>query len=309
VPQDYVCAEVNGVWVHHLRVTQAPRAGKCARSGQPFKAGATVGYKLLDALSGAERAAAFGTRKAKDLTVLLTPEELDPPPALDASGCCRPDGGRLAPFGEAVAVDIMGRPWKGGGEWEYGVLSGRTVAHSCGRLTRKGEAPAHRHDPAELELCVRLATEAADLLNAPWRNDPRPRPPAFHPYFAAAVRGEPVPAQLTADVVRAAFGSALHPGVSILLRPIQQQRGKWAAMPDAEAFPREDADLEKWADELGAAADAFGRWFLAVPGLRGHTHAWLGYGNTDPGPVKPRLVLALTPAGSLVGAASHVVQA
>jgi hypothetical protein len=158
-----------------------------------------------------------------------------------------------------------------------------------------------------LDLCRRLAGEAAARLNAPWLNDEGEGAP-FRPYFAAAVVGEPVPTIIDAELIRAVFGSTIHAAVGIHIKPPEQRGGRWDAMPDAEAAPRSDADLDLWGEELCAASDTFGRWFHAVPGLSEHSLVSIGYSDTDPGAVKPRLVVALTPAGSLVGAASHVVQ-
>jgi hypothetical protein len=229
--------------------------------------------------------------------------------------CCRPDPARLEPFRECVAtdpyliqayLDYDGDP---NDEWKCGNVSQRAVAYSCGRLTRDDRPLDHRHDPAELELCARLATETAARLNPLWEGDPAGRPLPFRPYFAAVVLGEPGPAQLSEEVIRAAFGGTLHASLGVLVKPLRQHRGKWAGMPETEAGPRSDADLEKWADELSAASDTFGRWFVGVPDLRGHAHVSIGYSHTDPGVTKPRLVVALTPAGSLVGAATYVVQA
>jgi hypothetical protein len=51
------------------------------------------------------------------------------------------------------------------------------------------------------------------------------------------------------------------------------------------------------------------RWFHSVPGLRNHTFVSIGLDDEEPGAVMPRLMVGLTPAGSLVGAASSVVLA
>ena len=60
---------------------------------------------------------------------------------------------------------------------------------------------------------------------------------------------------------------------------------------------------------LTAAWDEFADWFVAVPGLHGHAVIGVGNSDADPGVLKPQLMLALTPAGSLVGVISYVAHA
>jgi hypothetical protein len=55
--------------------------------------------------------------------------------------------------------------------------------------------------------------------------------------------------------------------------------------------------------------NGFADWFVGGPGLREHSRVGIGYSDADPGVLKPRLLLALTGAGSLVGLISYVTQA
>lgn len=71
----YVTIDINGVTVEHLKVMRSQFEGVCARSGEPFVAGAVIGFKHRAALTDAQRLAIFGPGKSRHLTVALTPAE------------------------------------------------------------------------------------------------------------------------------------------------------------------------------------------------------------------------------------------
>lgn len=289
---DLVDVEVAGVPVPKLKVMESKYGGKCARTGAPFAAGATIGFKHRDALTDEQKAAIFGAKKPGHLMVLLP----DPEPVAPggAPACCAPDPARLAPFQAALS----GVPETE--EWQYSNLSSRARAFSCGHLTR-GPAPDHRHAPAELALCKQVARGAAERLR-PLRLNDEGRGAPFVPYFAAAVVGAPVPTAVDEALVRAVFGGAISPRTAIGVTPLRQEGGRWVGLHDTPAAPRsEAAQARAWHE--------FGEWFAAQEGLRGHCFVCIGLSDDDPGATMPRLVVALTPAGSLVGAASYVVYA
>jgi hypothetical protein len=288
---DFVDAEVAGVLVPKLKVMESKYGGKCARTGAAFAAGATIGFKHRDALTDEQKAAIFGTKNPGHLMVLLP----DPEPAAPADGapvCCAPDPSRLAPFEEAISHGPKGD------EWQYANISCRARAFSCGHLTR-GTVPEHKHDPTELALCKQVARGAAEHLR-PLRLNDEGRGAPFVPYYAAAVVGAPVPVGVDEALVRAVFGGAISPQTAIDVTPLQQEGARWVGLHDTPAAPRSGAAQAR-------AWHQFGEWFAAQEGLRGHCFVYIGRSDDDPGATMPRLVVALTPAGSLVGAASYVV--
>jgi hypothetical protein len=128
---------------------------------------------------------------------------------------CVPDPERLVPFHELMAYNPVprcaGAPIRPPrlpttGAWN---VSTRAVAYSCGHLTRDDRPLTHRHDPAELTRCVRLAEEVAQAA----RHVLRGRGRRLGPFFAAAVAGEPVAAEVTEELVRRAFGGTLFPDI------------------------------------------------------------------------------------------------
>lgn len=68
---DFVDLEVRGVLVARLKVMESSYSGKCARTGEPFGPGATIGFKHRDALTAEEKAALFGTKKVTHILVRL----------------------------------------------------------------------------------------------------------------------------------------------------------------------------------------------------------------------------------------------
>lgn len=204
-------------------------------------------------------------------------------------------------------------------DWGMGNVSARAVAYSCGHLTHAGRPLTHRHSSEELALCARLANQVAARLATFCVGEGA----RVHPYFAAAVAGEPVPTEVTEPLVRRAFGGTLYPDVQFAVarlvpNPAPKRtskrraptRGRW---PNPLGLYVRLDDLPDPNGDLGAqqlaAWDAFAEWFTVVPGLGGHATVGIGFSDADPGPLKPRLLLALTAAGSLVGGISHEVQA
>jgi hypothetical protein len=221
---------------------------------------------------------------------------------------------RLEPFRDLVAVNEYpsGVYLRLGGspddEWVIGNVSTRAVAYSCGRLTRDDRPLDHRHDPEELALCERVANEAASRLTRFRVGEGEP----IRPFFAAAVVGEPVPEVLDEPLVRRAFGGTLPPGINFQIQRMGRRGGHWDQMDglsiDLDTLPPEIESVQEIIAHQAAAWDEFADWFVGVPGLREHSVIGIGYSDADPGVLKPRLLLALTAAGSLVGVISYVTQ-
>ncbi|MBM3980663.1 MAG: hypothetical protein FJ304_10325 [Planctomycetes bacterium] len=227
---------------------------------------------------------------------------------------CRPAPALMKPFRDLIAVVkypnsvYLKHGVDPSDEWGMGNVSRRAVRYSCGCLTRKGHPLAHAHDPAEVELCQRIATEAADRLKD-FTVDEGAR---IWPFFAATTT-DSAPAKLDEALVRAAFGGTIAPGLNFEVSPLRRRGGHWDQLDgvqfNLDMVPAEidtPPDIDKY---MRTAWDVFAEWFTNVPGLREHSRVGIGYSDADPGPLKPRMVLALTAAGSLLGAVSYETQA
>ena len=321
-PRGYANVVIAGVLFERLTVQSASHNGKCHRSGTLFSAGATIGFKDRDTLTPAQRVAVFGDKPPKHLTVLLTPDEINPPPVPPVvlpepadSVRCHPDPARLEPFRDLVAHNEY--PSGGDGnagdspdeDWGMGNVLTRAVVYSCGHLTRDGCPLDHRHDSAELALCERLANAAASKLAQFRVGEGEP----IWPFFVTAVVGEPVPEWLDEPLVRRAFGGTLPAGIDIQVELMERRAGNWDQMDgvsiDLDTLPAEVETGEQIIAHQQTVWNEFADWFVGVPGLREHTVVGIGYSDADPGVLKPRLLLALTAAGSLVGVMSYVTHA
>jgi hypothetical protein len=228
---------------------------------------------------------------------------------------CHPDPARLGPFRDLVVPNqYLSDPYFGQSgipDTGYGMgnVWTRAVAYSCGHLTRDDAPLDHLHDPAELAICERTANEVVSRLSRFVVAEGGP----IGPFVAAAVAGEPVSEAIDEAAVRRAFGGTLAPGLHFKIDRMARHDGHWNALScvwiEPDSMPPEVVEMEDVLDHLTAAWDEFADWFVAVPGLREHTVIGCGSSDADPGVLKPQLLLALTPAGSLVGVISYVAHA
>lgn len=241
----------------------------------------------------------------------------------DNSTVCVPDAERLVAFHELVAYNPY--PFArerapaapAADDWGMGNVSTRAVAFSCGHLTLDDRPLTHRHDPIELTRCAQLAESLASQLATFYVGEGA----RLGPFFAAAVAGEPVAAEVTEELVRRAFGGTLFPDIQFSVKrlvphpppPPKRRRppcGRWTnplgVYVRLDDLPDPDGDIDA---QQFAAWDAFADWFTAIPGLSAHASVGIGFSDADPGPLKPRLLLALTSAGSLVGVIGYETQA
>jgi hypothetical protein len=186
-------------------------------------------------------------------------------------------------------------------EWPNNVLSSQAVVYSCGRLGRPGDATLHTHDPQELALCRRLAQEAAGLWKDRWLAFSDEGSHQFTPFFAGANVGDPVPAQVTEEHVRAAFGGTIRAECRFVIEPLAEAGDWWRLAGGEEGAPLLPLwrSTIAWFHQPGLHGVSFVQINEAPPGTR-----WSG--GVGPS-VLPRLVLALTAQGSLVGMYSCVV--
>jgi hypothetical protein len=214
---------------------------------------------------------------------------------------CRIDAERLGPV--AAAVYDYRLPGTSDPDWPHNTLFVRTVAYSCGALGRAGQTLWHNHDPAELDLCRRLSAEAAATMAGVEIGMGSESCGSFLPFFVAANAGVPAPADLCEDFIRRAFGGTIYPVAEVVVEPLEERGRWWESVTNyyAESDEPEYA-LRPWR--------AMMRWFRGADVLHSCSFVMIGetpLGSPNAGCVHPRLALALTEAGSLVGIGGCVV--
>ncbi|MCX7665794.1 MAG: hypothetical protein N2112_09620 [Gemmataceae bacterium] len=202
-------------------------------------------------------------------------------------------------------------------DWGMGNISQRAVAYSCGHLTLGKQPLNHLHDPDEFALCKQRTDELVQRLQSFTIGEGA----RLQPFFAVAVLGEPIATEVNEELVRRIFGGTLYPDLLFSLtrlvpHPPQpkkrrtQPQGRWpnplGLYMNLDDLPDPNADI---GTQQIAVWDEFADWFTSLPELTAHTCVGMGYSDADPGPLKPRLLLALTPAGSVVGVIGYEVQA
>jgi hypothetical protein len=221
---------------------------------------------------------------------------------------CRPVGRESVPF--AGAMDDYDEP-ADKGRWPFNVLARDAVVYSCGAIALPDAPVRHRHRAAELDLCRRLAAEAAGLME--WVELVRSSSLNSYlgPFFMAANEDAPVVEAITPDEIRRAFGETIYPPAQIRVELLREGEPWWqdivAHYPDTMAEQREQA-LERWRALL--------RWFQGRPELAEPSFVVIGEewlpdweDQENFGCTFPRLLVGRSQAGSLVGVAGQVVQA
>ncbi len=222
---------------------------------------------------------------------------------------CVLDPSRLAPVRRCMTKDKGPNPE--GHQWAWMSISPEAIAFSCGAIAMEGDEVDHDHDPGELSLCRRLASEAAQVMEGVEIGMGTARPDVFFaPFFVTANRGAAVPAKVTEAVIRRAFGGTLYsdPEMEVVVEPLEM-KGRWwtkgleylvdndDALEDREAMADGKQILRKWAKMV--------KWF-GRSGLHGCSFIMIkvrdfpttsGWDCLD----FPYLAVGITDAGSLVG--------
>jgi len=212
---------------------------------------------------------------------------------------CKADPERLAVFKECMATYGVEKNAPGS-EWPWNCISTRAVAYSCGAVARSGETVKHEHDPGELDRCRRLSAEAARLMEGQDVGMGSESGDPFRPFFVAANVGAAVPAEVTDELIRRAFGGTIYPDAEVVVEPLREE-GQWWEQVVADA--EDDAELLRPWRALIA-------WFQGRKDLHGPAFVMIGedpLGGDNGGCVFPRLAVAITAAGSLVGIGGYVV--
>ena len=237
----------------------------------------------------------------------------------------RPDPELLKPLLPCTGTDLGFEP---GAEWPCNILSRRTVVYGDGRVAKSGEPVSHRVDPDELDLCRRLAAEAAEAAEAAGDNydfamDSEQAGLGFSPFFVAADAGDAVPGRIDADLIRSRFGGTIFPPARVTVAPLAEQ-GQWwedidrgrggrgADFRDEQGDdPPEDQIEEEWredydqqrslAEENLRRMRQFMRWFNENPHFK--DAAYVAIGDNRAGGLRAVPREDYPPGTSAVGAA------
>ena len=219
---------------------------------------------------------------------------------------CKPNPSRLGVLAECRKSS---GPADNGEEWPGQFLSTRTVAFSCGMLGRQGDSIVHNHDAEELKRCRRLAAEAAEIMEGVLIGGNDESDHTLDLFWIPANVGDPVPKKITETVFRKAMRDTVYPGALLVIEPFKKTSDWWkrvsALHPDyhivPEQMPDEPERVAKWKRLF--------EWFRKHADL--HSPVYIGFKESTDGKfdatVYPRLFVALTASGSLVGLATCVV--
>ena len=237
-------------------------------------------------------AAALGLAVVTEVTARtdeqIAAETAHPLPAARPTppGACPADEMLLAPLMACLETHSCG-DGDGETEWPHNDLSPRIVRFTCGRIAREGEDIPHRHAEGEVDRCRVLSAEAERLLAGCVPDHDQGGP--YLAFYAAANRGDDVPVTFTDEFVRdVLFNGTVNPECGVSVGPLTAG-AVWG--------------------EGSAEAEAFVGWFTSQPGLHGHAFVSIGLSEDEGGACHPRLAVAFTEKGSVVGVCGYVVWA
>lgn len=195
-------------------------------------------------------------------------------------------------------------------DWPGNILSRRMVIYGDGTIARRGDPVRFAVHPDELELCRRLASEAAEIaegLDVGGSGDN-----AFGAFYCTASEGTPAPGRIDADLIRARFNGTIFDWAEVAVEPMAEA-GFWWSQKEEGNEP-DDPYLERWRTLI--------RWFQARPEFVESAYIRIG-DNLEMAPlpsdapedvqtvgvIMPRLIVGLTRKGSLVGLSGCAVLA
>lgn len=224
---------------------------------------------------------------------------------------CQIDPEYFKPISECADANDM-ESENPGSEWPWNVISMNATAYSCGAICRIGEKVEHKHSAEELAMCKRLAQKIAEVAkDISWGSHSSSEVPPS-PFYVVANIGAEVPIQFDESLIRRIFGGTIYPPAQILIEPLEERGEWWSYVIDGFLNDNEDNDhfLETWHEMID--------WFYKQPELHGQAFVQIGKDPLDEdveeefangGCVFPRLALAITKAGSIVGSWNRVVEA
>src|SRR5262245_23254981 len=198
-------------------------------------------------------------------------------------------------------------PWGDDAEdFTCNTISKHAIVYSCGAIGLRGVPLRHCHDRGEIALARELSGEIATKLRGRDLGMPAAATADFKPFFVAANTDDDSPLEITDTLIRRRFGGTIYPPAPILIEPLVENGVWWSKVLQGVAGDHtlKELYLKQWRATID--------WFCKKPEL--HAPAFVSIGERpldrerrNLGCVFPRLVLALTNTGSLVGLFSYVV--
>jgi hypothetical protein len=202
-------------------------------------------------------------------------------------------------------------------EWVWNLISRKTVVYNCGAIGRAGETLKHNHQPSEIELCQRLAQEAASVTEGEFIEMGDEGQHEFLPFYVTANIGEVVPPKITEELIRAAFRGTIYPDADITIEPIEAGQDWWIVARAERQEGREDKEDLEYCNRHIECWSRLITWFHSQKQIHGAVFVSVATNEElewDKGPdiynggcIQPRLIIGLTAAGSLAGVFSCVV--
>jgi len=225
------------------------------------------------------------------------------------------DPERLAALKECTESYDVGSPEA---EWPNNILSRRTIVFGSGVIARKGDTIIHNVDSDELECCRKLATEARQTIGDIDVGMGSESSDQFFPFFVCNNVNADIPNDIDEHLIRKRFGGTIFPPATITVEPLVEAGIWWSEVTEEWVA---DSDDDNKSEFLGAWRRLI-NWFNEQPELSNPTFVRIGDGKAPwatefgdrpegteiTGCVLPRMAVALTKAGSLVGIFGYTVQ-
>lgn len=275
---------------------------------------ATLGVSAVSAAALCSRTNTTSKTKTKSTAAY-------PAPPREVNGCVI-DEERLSPV---KLCTVCCGPEEPRDDWNHSCLHPATAAYSCGRLYSPGQPNRHDHDPAEIDLCRRFSNEAAQLIAGAEVCESEAFDVALEPFFIASNRGDSFDKTLTEAIIRVAFNGTIYPQAKITIFPLKDEGRGWEAIamcvdsPENEPKLPTELDVRQWEaheqarkkrEQLAHKWRTLLAWFRLQPEFVDMGFVIVGeeqMSDTNYGCVFPRLVVATTTSGSLVGVAGYAV--
>ncbi len=126
-----------------------------------------------------------------------------------------PDEARFAVLKDVLkdCIDDYGVAEDESAEWPNNILSRRTVIYGNGTIARASDAITFAVDSDELDSCIRLANEAATIMEGEEVGLASESSAGFSAFWICS-NGDEKPAQIDEALIRARFGNTIFPRTS-----------------------------------------------------------------------------------------------
>ena len=171
----------------------------------------------------------------------------------------QPDAARLAVLKDCI--DDYDVAEDTNAEWPNNILSRQTVVYPNGVIARAQDKISFATDSEELDLCVRLANEAAALMKGVEVGLGSESGAEFSAFWICA-NGQEKPARIDENFIKSRFGNTIFPPATIEIQELSTD-GSWfeRVRENFEEMAEDDADkADYWREEFGKC-ETLVRWF------------------------------------------------